>query len=695
MLRTTSRTLGLTAFLLGLAAFSQTAMADRRDQDDSRKRGGSSSSRGGDASRNMSISRGDSSSTRVGQSRSSLGGSSDSGSSAARAFSSRPSYGISSGATPSYRGGDNGGSWQRGFDGTRSNRSTSEGASSTRSFQGNALGGVRPNYSPPSTSTSVSNSAANSADSSSRLRQKPANAGAASGINNQAITGQWPGAPGVGNSSRRLDSDQGNRLIGNRPTRPPRTDSQSSNQFSSNPFSSNATQLSTSQSTGHNQSAGASTKPTDPGRTTPTSTWRNDSRLGRNEQADKDRVRDFLKLRQDDSARRMGNFTQQDSSAKINSRPGNHDLATNAPDGLTQGDKKITSLNNGQHQTRATGIRPGKLNEPNTLGNGNDKLNHDGQPWRPSIPNQIGNNGKPAGDNDHNHAGINRPSKINVSPDVAKSYANWRHSAISGHNDRDRDHRDLSGRWKDGDRFTAAAHIRANWHGHNDDHNVPFHGDWWNRNGWHGRHWDHWDRFAFSHHRPWYWWDTCSAPRLTAFVTLGWPQPLFWDYGPGEYIFVNDGVVYVNGVWFEPAPVFYQDALIVAQRAPVWTPAQAAIVEWLPLGVFAVTRDGVADNNLLVQLAVTKEGVIGGNVFNQATGASFAVTGSVDKDSQRAVWTYQDEANAQMVMESSIYNLTQGECTALVHYGPQNLQVIELVRLEQPAGDTAELAGPG
>ena len=116
----------------------------------------------------------------------------------------------------------------------------------------------------------------------------------------------------------------------------------------------------------------------------------------------------------------------------------------------------------------------------------------------------------------------------------------------------------------------------------------------------------------------------------------------------------------------------------------MWTPVQAAQIDWLPLGVFAISRDGVADNNVLVQLAVTKDGVIGGTIFNQLTGASFPIQGMVDKQTQRAAWTYTDDMGAQIVMESSIFNLTQPAATGLIHYGPDNIQVMELVRLEDP-----------
>ena len=98
-----------------------------------------------------------------------------------------------------------------------------------------------------------------------------------------------------------------------------------------------------------------------------------------------------------------------------------------------------------------------------------------------------------------------------------------------------------------------------------------------------------------------------------------------------------------------------------------------------------MVRDGVPDNNMLVQLAVTKEGVIGGTATNKVTGASFPVEGTVDKQSQcGAVWKYTDEKNQPVMMETSVYNLTQSEATGLVHYGPNNIQVVEFVRLETP-----------
>jgi hypothetical protein len=181
---------------------------------------------------------------------------------------------------------------------------------------------------------------------------------------------------------------------------------------------------------------------------------------------------------------------------------------------------------------------------------------------------------------------------------------------------------------------------------------------------------------------------------LRSWFVFDWATPYYWDYGPGEYIHCYNNVIYVNGEWFEPAPVYYQRSLLLADSAPPIALEQAPQVEWLPLGVFAVSRDGVVDNNMMVQLAVTKEGVIGGTVLNQVTGESFDVSGTVDKESQRAVWTYVDEAGKKIAMETSINNLTQPESTALLQKGPEDFQVVELVRLEEPKADANSAATP-
>ncbi len=129
-------------------------------------------------------------------------------------------------------------------------------------------------------------------------------------------------------------------------------------------------------------------------------------------------------------------------------------------------------------------------------------------------------------------------------------------------------------------------------------------------------------------------------------------------------------------------------------QVPTLTADAAAQAEWLPLGVFAVTPDGLNEPSVLVQLAVTKEGIIGGTAFDQKAGASYTVQGTVDKNTQRAVWSYTNDKNNRIMMETSVNNLTQNESTGLVHYSPTDMQTVELVRLKEPAGKPGELPTP-
>ena len=58
---------------------------------------------------------------------------------------------------------------------------------------------------------------------------------------------------------------------------------------------------------------------------------------------------------------------------------------------------------------------------------------------------------------------------------VDDKYQSWRQGTSRGGEGKFSDHRDWSGRWRDGDRFAAADQIRDHWRGDWDDDHVPFH----------------------------------------------------------------------------------------------------------------------------------------------------------------------------------------------------------------------------
>jgi hypothetical protein len=257
-----------------------------------------------------------------------------------------------------------------------------------------------------------------------------------------------------------------------------------------------------------------------------------------------------------------------------------------------------------------------------------------------------------------------------------------------GDNKNGRDNRDWSGKWKNSDRFTTADRIRNDWRGRKGNDFV-FNDNWWN-NKHRGNYWNFWGNYGRRYNNPYYWWSWANGPRLGSwFVFGGWPQPYYWDYGQGEYIYADNGAIYVNGRWYAPAPVFYQQTEQLIDQSPTLNAESAAKLDWMPLGVFAATPDGLNEPEITVQLATTKEGQIGGTAFNPKTGAAYNIQGTVDKKTQRAVWSYTNDQNKRIMMETSVYNLTQPEATGLVHYSPTDMRVVELVRLEQPEAGAA------
>ena len=176
------------------------------------------------------------------------------------------------------------------------------------------------------------------------------------------------------------------------------------------------------------------------------------------------------------------------------------------------------------------------------------------------------------------------------------------------------------------------------------------------------------------------WWRHASWAALGGWVAgSSWDSPAYYDYGEG--IYYQDEQVYMDGKPVAAADEYYQQANNLAKSAP---PAQESEAEWLPLGIFAISKDQATDSNMVLQLAVEKSGVIGGTYYNTTTDIARPVRGMVDKKSQRAAWTFDDGKNADVIMETGIFNLTQDQTEALVHFGKDKTQQCLMVRLNEP-----------
>jgi len=199
----------------------------------------------------------------------------------------------------------------------------------------------------------------------------------------------------------------------------------------------------------------------------------------------------------------------------------------------------------------------------------------------------------------------------------------------------------------------------------------------------------YWQNFG-RHPYPYYhWWRHAAWAAAVGWVVgASWGSPVYYDYG--DNIYYQDEQVYMNGSPVASAEEYYQQATDLATSAP---PAQASEAEWLPLGVFAISRDQATDSNVILQLAVDKNGVIAGTYYNTTTDIARPVRGMVDKKTQRAAWTFSDGKNTDIIMETGLFNLTQDQTEALVHFGKAKTQQVLMVRLDQPKSDEQAEAG--
>jgi len=236
--------------------------------------------------------------------------------------------------------------------------------------------------------------------------------------------------------------------------------------------------------------------------------------------------------------------------------------------------------------------------------------------------------------------------------------------------------------------------IRNNWA--NGNHRC-FNNNWWiGRSmfgfggfGW----WGGWGYSPWLNYYPWwYWWGSPGWGACSSYLPYGWNNGYYYDYGHGGNIAYQNGNVVVDGQVVGSDAEYAQSAAALA----VVDPAELKAVQpadWLALGTFSMAvKDSEVDPSRVIQLAVSKNGLISGTIHNRTSGNTYAVQGRVDKETQRVAFTIEDDSNT--VMETGIYNLTQDQTPVLCHFGTSATQVYMLARLPQPEHEPADATTP-
>jgi hypothetical protein len=201
---------------------------------------------------------------------------------------------------------------------------------------------------------------------------------------------------------------------------------------------------------------------------------------------------------------------------------------------------------------------------------------------------------------------------------------------------------------------------------------------------------DHPHAYCHFQQNPVFWtWATFGA--ISSFMPWNWGTPTYYDYGSGGSVYYEGDTVYANGEEI-PADEYAQQAEQIATSQPeVANPDE---LEWMPLGVFAITKDGdpKAVPNMFLQLAVSKEGIIAGTLQNKTTDQTESIDGMVDQKSQRAAWTISGKNTP--IMETGIANLTENETSALVHFADGTTQQWLMLHIENPDAQAQGQAQP-
>jgi hypothetical protein len=241
--------------------------------------------------------------------------------------------------------------------------------------------------------------------------------------------------------------------------------------------------------------------------------------------------------------------------------------------------------------------------------------------------------------------------------------------------------------------------IRNNWNraGH---HHHAFYNNWWlGRSfigfgglGWYGG----WGYSPWLGYRPWwYWWNTPSWNSCVAWLPgYGWNNGngYYYDYGPGGNVVYQNGQVLIDGQPVATDAEYADSAALLANVDPAELKAVAP-EDWMALGTFSMAvSDGEVDPARVLQLAVSKNGLISGTIHNQQSGNTYTVQGRVDKETQRVAFTIGDDRNR--VLETGLYNLTQEQTPVLCHFGTNQSQVYLLARLPEPTHEGAAAPAP-
>lgn len=181
----------------------------------------------------------------------------------------------------------------------------------------------------------------------------------------------------------------------------------------------------------------------------------------------------------------------------------------------------------------------------------------------------------------------------------------------------------------------------------------------------------------------WWWWTPVSWGQLTAHVKKlpREQEPLVFD--PGVTVIIAGDRVYRDGRDAGSARQFVEFARHEANPDFRWEPPfPGGRHDWLPLGVWALTRQEQGEASMFLQLSISRDGLISGGFTNIQTGEDLPIKGGTNRDQQRVAFHIGN--NTDTVIECGLAHLTQDVAGAFLHFPDGRSQTWLLARLPGP-----------
>jgi hypothetical protein len=135
-----------------------------------------------------------------------------------------------------------------------------------------------------------------------------------------------------------------------------------------------------------------------------------------------------------------------------------------------------------------------------------------------------------------------------------------------------------------------------------------------------------------------------------------------------------------------PAPPVSAAAL-AAKLAQNGATEPGGTAEFLPLGVYSLAPENQTEASIMVQLAVSKEGVLRGSYYDLVGDQEKTIHGAVDKQTQQVAWTVGSEG--KVVFETALASLTDKTGPLSVHFENGQSSRWTIARFEDSPADEA------